>query len=149
MLNVICLIGRLVADPDLRTTPSGVNTTRFTIAVDRDFVKNGEERQADFIDIVCWRQTADFVTRYFRKGSWIAVNGSLQTHTYTDKNGQNRKAFEVVANNVNFCGNRSDSNNGGSYSNGGNQSGQSQPAVSYSNTDGSDLGGDSDDDLPF
>lgn len=104
MLNVVALMGRLVRDPELRKSPSGVSVTTFTIAVDRSFVKQGEQRQADFIDIVCWRGTAEFVCKYFHKGSMVAVNGSIQTRTYQDKNGNNRKAFEIVADNVHFAG---------------------------------------------
>ena len=79
MLNVAVLMGRLVADPELRQTPSGLSVTTFRIAVDRNYAKAGQERQADFIDIVAWRQTAEFVCKYFRKGSMIAVQGSIQT----------------------------------------------------------------------
>ena len=109
MLNVVALMGRLVADPELRQTPQGVSVTTFTIAVDRSFVRQGEQRQADFIDIVCWRSSAEFVCKYFKKGSLIAVNGSIQTRTYQDKNGNNRKAFEIVADNVHFAGAKSTS----------------------------------------
>jgi single-strand DNA-binding protein len=108
-------MGRLVADPELRTTTSGISVTSFRIAVDRSFVRQGEERQADFIDIVAWRQTADFVCRYFRKGSMIAVQGSIQTRAYEDKQGNKRTAVEVVADNVSFCGSKSD--NGGNATN--------------------------------
>lgn len=107
MLNVVALMGRLVADPELRHTPQGVSVTTFTIAVDRSFVRQGEQRQADFIDIVCWRSSAEFVCKYFQKGSLIAVNGSIQTRTYQDKNGNNRTAVEIVANNINFAGPKS------------------------------------------
>ena len=100
MLNVIALMGRLVADPELRHTPNGIATCTFRIAVDRNFVRAGEERKADFIDIVAWRQSAEFVCKYFHKGNMIAVNGSLQTRNYEDKNGNKRTAYEVVADNV-------------------------------------------------
>ena len=103
MLNVIAIMGRLVADPELRTTPAGGNVCRFRIACDRNFAKPGEQRQADFVDIVAWRQQADFVCRYFQKGSLVAINGRLQTNNYQDKNGNNRTAIEIVANNVNFA----------------------------------------------
>ncbi len=108
MLNSVVLNGRLVADPELRTTTSGISVISFTIAVGRDFVKAGEERQADFIDIVAWRQTAEFVSRYFFKGSLILVQGTLQTRSYEDKNGNKRKAVEVVADKINFCGPKAD-----------------------------------------
>ena len=97
MLNVAVVMGRLVADPELRHTPSDVAVTSFTLAVDRSYVKSGTERQTDFIDIVAWRGTADFVCKYFRKGQMMAVHGSIQTRTYTDKDGNKRKAFEIVA----------------------------------------------------
>lgn len=108
MLNVTVLIGRLVADPELRHTASDVAVTSFTIAVDRSYVKSGTERQTDFIDIVAWRNTAEFVCRNFHKGKMIAVHGSIQTRTYTDKDGNKRKAVEVLADEVNFCGDRKD-----------------------------------------
>ena len=97
-------MGRLTAAPELKTTPSGVSVTSFRVAVDRNFVLQGEERQADFIDIVAWRQTAEFICRYFRKGSMIAVQGSIQTRNYEDRNGNKRTAIEIVADNVSFCG---------------------------------------------
>ena len=102
MLNVVAIMGRLVADPELRTTQSGTNVCSFRIACDRNFARQGEQRQADFIDIVAWRQQAEFVSKYFQKGSPIVVEGSLQTRQYQDKNGNNRTAVEVVANQINF-----------------------------------------------
>ena len=104
MLNVVAIMGRLVADPELRTTPAGLSVCRFRIACDRSYVQQGQQRQADFIDIVAWRQQADFVSKYFQKGSMIAIDGSLQTRKYQDKNGNNRTAVEVVANNISFAG---------------------------------------------
>ena len=104
MLNVVAIMGRLVADPELRTTPAGHSVCSFRIACDRSYAQQGQERQADFIDIVAWRQQADFVSRYFQKGSMIAIDGSLQTRNYQDKNGNNRTAVEVVANNISFAG---------------------------------------------
>lgn len=104
MLNVVAIMGRLVADPELKTTQQGTSVCRFRIACDRSYVRQGEQRQADFIDIAAWRQTAEFVCKYFQKGSLIAIDGSIQTHQYQDKNGSNRTAFEVVANNVSFAG---------------------------------------------
>lgn len=103
MLNVVAIMGRLVADPELRTTPAGVNVCQFRIACDRNFARQGEQRQADFVDIVAWRAQADFVCKYFSKGSLIAINGRIQTRNYQDKNGNNRTAIEIVANNVNFA----------------------------------------------
>ena len=107
-------MGRLVADPELRHTPNGVATCTFRIAVDRNFVGQGEERKADFIDIVAWRQSAEFVCRYFRKGNLIAVNGSLQTRNYEDKNGNRRTAYEVVADNIHFAESKNSSQASGS-----------------------------------
>lgn len=104
MINVVAIMGRLVADPELRTTTQGHSVCGFRIACDRSYVQQGQERQADFIDIVAWRQQADFVSKYFQKGSLIAIEGSLQTRNYQDKNGNNRTAVEVVANNISFAG---------------------------------------------
>lgn len=104
MLNVVAIMGRLVADPELRTTPAGHSVCSFRIACDRSYVQQGQQRQADFIDIVAWRQQADFVFKYFQKGSMIAVEGSLQTRQYQDKQGSKRTAVEVVANNISFAG---------------------------------------------
>ena len=132
MLNRVVLMGRLVSDPELKTTPNGVSVTNFRIAVDRSYVRSGEERKADFIDIVCWRQQAEFVCRYFGKGAMIAVDGQLQTRTYQAKDGTNRYVVEVVADNVSFTGEKRDYSGGG-YSNNqsyGNQ--YSQPQQQYS-----------------
>lgn len=108
MLNCVTLMGRLVADPELRTTPTGKNVATFTIAVDRSFVRQGEQRQADFIRIVAWESTANFVCRYFAKGSMIAIQGRIQTRTYEDSNGAKRNAFEVIATEVSFCGSKAE-----------------------------------------
>lgn len=104
MLNIVALMGRLVYDPEFKTTQNGTNVCRFRIAVDRSFTRQGEERKADFIDVTAWRQTAEFVSKYFQKGSMIAIEGSLQTRQYQDKNGNNRTATEVLASQVSFCG---------------------------------------------
>jgi single-strand DNA-binding protein len=104
MLNVVALMGRLVYEPELKTTPSGINVCSFRIACDRSFARQGEERKSDFIDVTAWRQTAEFVCKYFQKGSMIAIEGSLQTRQYQDKNGNNRTATEVLALQVSFCG---------------------------------------------
>ena len=106
MLNLVALMGRLVYDPELKTAQNGTNVCSFRIAVDRSFARQGEERKADFIDVTAWRQTAEFVCKYFQKGSMIAVEGSLQTTSYQDKNGNNRTKVEVVASNVSFCGSK-------------------------------------------
>lgn len=141
MLNCVVIMGRLIADPELRTTASGLQVTSFCVAVDRSYAKPGEEKQTDFINVVAWRQSAEFVTRYFRKGSMIAVQGSLQTRNYEDKNGQKRTAYEVVASNVSFCGSKAES--------GGSPAPASNPA-SYSNSTAEDFSQVvDDDDLPF
>ena len=106
MLNCSVIMGRLTADPELKTTNSGLSVTSFCVAVDRPYKKDGKEREADFINVVAWRQTAEFVTSYFHKGSMIVVQGSIQTRKYTDRNGNNRTSFEIVADNVSFCGGR-------------------------------------------
>lgn len=102
MLNSVCLMGRLVADPELRTTPSGVSVCSFRIAVDRNYQTKGQDKQTDFINIVAWRATADFVSRYFHKGSMVVVQGSIRTENYTDKDGNKRSSFSVQADNVMF-----------------------------------------------
>ncbi len=109
MLNVIALMGRLTADPELRRTPSDIAVTTITIAVDRGYVRQGEERQTDFIPVVCWRQSAELVCKYFKKGDMIAVNGRLQSRKYEDSQGNKRTAYEVVADSVHFTGSRRDS----------------------------------------
>lgn len=97
------LCGRLTADPELKTTPSGIPVTTFTVAVNRRFGgKNGEESPADFFNVTAWRQTAEFITKFFRKASTICVVGSLQTRTWTDQNGQKRYATEIVADEAYF-----------------------------------------------
>ena len=90
---------------------------RFQVAVDRNFQRAGEERKADFIDVTAWRQTAEFVSKYFRKGSMIAVEGSIQTDNFTDKDGNKRKSVQVVASNVSFCGSKAESGTTGANSN--------------------------------
>lgn len=165
MLNRVILMGRLVSDPELKTTGSNISVTSFSIAVDRNYVKSGEERKADFFNIVCWRSTAEFVCRYFGKGSLIAIDGQLQSRSYTAKDGTNRTVVEVVAENVSFTGERRE--NSGGYNNqayGGQPSfgGQSYGGQSYqtpaqqapasyqsgSNSDFQEMALD-DDDLPF
>ncbi|MBR1810293.1 MAG: single-stranded DNA-binding protein [Clostridia bacterium] len=109
MLNTAIIMGRLTADPELRTTNTGLSVTTFTVAVDRGYVRAGEQRQADFINCVAWRQTAEFITRYFRKGSMIAVQGSIQTRSYDDRNGNKRYVTEIVVSNASFCGSKAES----------------------------------------
>ena len=108
MLNNVTLMGRLTADPERRQTPNNVPVTRFTLAVDRNF-SSGGERQTDFIDIIAWRKTAEFVSNYFHKGMLVAVQGSIQTRSYTDNQGVKRKAFEIVADSVYFAEPKRDS----------------------------------------
>lgn len=112
MINRVILMGRLVADPELKTTNTGISVTSFRIAVDRSYVKAGAERQADFFDVVAWRSTAEFVCRNSSKGSLIAVDGRLQSRQYQTKDGQNRTAIEVVADNISFTGERRDDSQG-------------------------------------
>ena len=112
-INTVALMGRLTADPELRTTNNGTSVISFAVAVDRKYTPSGQERQTDFIDCVAWRQTADFITRYFHKGDLIAIEGEIQTRNYEDKHGNKRKAVEVVVSNVSFCGGKSNSNEQG------------------------------------
>lgn len=105
MLNKVILMGRLTGDPELKTTPSGASVTSFSLAVERDY-KSGDERKTDFITVVAWRNTAEFICRYFQKGRLMAVEGRIETRKYTDKQGNNRTAFEVVADKVFFCGDK-------------------------------------------
>ena len=113
MINNAVIMGRLTADPELRTTGNGIGVCGFTVAVDRNYRPEGEERQTDFINVVAWRKTADFVSRYFRKGQMIAVQGSIQTRNYEDRNGNKRTAVEIVADNISFCGSKAETGAGG------------------------------------
>lgn len=152
MLNIAAIMGRLTADPELRHTPANTPVTSFTVAVNRSFVRAGAERQTDFIDVVAWRGTAEFVCRNFKKGQMIAVDGSIQTRTYTDKEGRNRKAFEIVANNVNFAESRSAGTSGGYESRVQEQSSEDfdSSEVSFASGDADDFTVIADDDdLPF
>ena len=101
MFNTVILTGRICEPVELKTTPNGISVCAFGIAVDRAY-KKGEEKQTDFLNVVCWRTTAEFVSKWFKKGSLIGIEGSIQTRKFTDKNGNNRTAFEIVANNVHF-----------------------------------------------
>ena len=112
-MKSVILMGRLVADPELKTTQSGLEVTSFRIAVDRAYVKSGEERKADFIDIVAWRKTAVFVCQYFSKGKPIAIKGSLQQRSYDAKDGSKRYVTEVVAENVEFVPSNPKNDNAG------------------------------------
>lgn len=141
MFNLVVLTGRLTADPELKTTANGIPVTTFSIAVNRNY-RAGEEQQTDFINVVAWRQRAEFITKYFKKGNLIGIEGSIQTRRYQDKNGNNRTAFEVIVNNAQFVESKRDSS--------ASPVAASEPA-SYSNADVSDFAeiGDMDDDLPF
>lgn len=140
MFNLVVLTGRLTADPELKYTPNNIPVTSFSIAVSRRY-KAGEETQADFINIVAWQKTAEFVTKYFSKGSMIGIEGSIQTRRYQDKEGKNRTVFEVVANNVQFVESKRE----------GGAAGNDAPA-SFSNASANEfveIDNGSDDDLPF
>ena len=142
MINSVVLMGRLTYEPELKRTPSGVSVINLQVACDRNYVAKGEERKADFIDCIAWRQTAEFISRYFHKGSMIAIEGSIQTENFTDKDGNKRKLVTVVANNVSFCGSKADSDTVNPAF--------SQPAPSHASVDNSDFEEiDEDDDLPF
>ncbi len=104
MLNRVILMGRITQDLELKSTQSGISVLSFTVAVDRGYVKQGEERQTDFINCVAWRQRAEFINNYFAKGRMIAIEGNLQTRTYDDKNGVRHYVTEVVVDNVSFTG---------------------------------------------
>ncbi len=142
MLNKVILMGRFTRDPELRSTPQGISTCAFSIAVDRNFVRQGEERKADFINCVAWRQTAEFISKYFRKGSMIALEGSLQSRSWDDADGKKRYATEVIVSQVYFAESKRDS--------------QSEPVESnsYASNDFGSLPDPispmgTDDDLPF
>lgn len=163
-MNKVILMGRLTADPELKTTPNGISVTSFSLAVDRNYVKQGGERKTDFINVVAWRQRAEFICKYFTKGQLIALDGSIETRQYVDKNGNNRTAFEVVVENAYFTGDRRGMQQGG-YQGGYQQAGgyqqqsyqQSAPepvpqesAGTYSSGTASDFEDmPLDDDLPF
>lgn len=133
-MNIAVLMGRMTSTPELKTTPSGISVTSFSIAVDRGY---GDNKQTDFINIVGWRKTAELICKHFTKGSRIAIEGSIQTRRYQDRDGNNRTVFEVVANNVHFVDTKS------------------KPSVDVNpdNTDRNsgfeDMGEVTDDDLPF
>lgn len=109
MLNHIVIMGRLTRDPEYRTTGSNLSVCNFSVAVDRDFSGQNGEKETDFIDCVAWRKTAEFITKYFTKGSMIVVSGSLQIRSWTDKDGNKRRTAEIVANNVYFGESKRDS----------------------------------------
>lgn len=141
--NKVVLMGNLTADPELKQTPSGVSVTTFGVAVERRFQNSDGQRDVDFINIVCWRQTAEFVSKYFSKGKPILICGSIQTRSWTDNNGQKRYATEVVADEVSFVGKKDDSGSSAYRS--------ATPAPSYSTpkAEGSFEEISADDELPF
>ena len=113
MLNHIVLMGRLTRDPELRHTGSGISVASFTLAVDRDYKSQSGEKECDFIDIVAWRNTAEFVSKYFDKGSMAVVSGRLEIRGWTDKEGNKRRSAEVVADNVYIGSSKRDTSSGG------------------------------------
>lgn len=137
MLNRVILMGRLTNEPDYKQTQSGTSYARFTMAVERDYSKDGN-RETDFLDVLAWRSTADFVSNYFHKGQLVAVQGRIQTGSYTDKDGNKRKSWDIVADQVYFAESKRDS--------GGHD-------VNVERDDEPPAGGDfvpvADDDLPF
>ena len=141
MLNRIIVMGRLTRDPELRRTQTGVSVTSFTVAVDRDFKSQNGERETDFIDVVAWRSTAEFVTKYFSKGRMAIVEGQLQIRDWTDREGQKRRNAEIVADRVRFGESRRDNDeyNGPSYGSGGSSYGA--PAASSYGSGGASYGG--------
>jgi len=142
MLNVAVIMGRLTTDPELKHTGNDIAVTSFALAVDRSYAKRGEERKADFIDVVAWRGTADFICKYFRKGQLMAVHGAIQTRSYEDRNGNKRKAFEIVASDVSFAGSKSDKDSGALKT-------EYTPINGYSQGTAADFEEVEDDDLPF
>ena len=142
MLNHITIMGRLTRDPELRRTGSGIAVASFTVAVDRDFGnRDGGERETDFIDCVAWRQTGEFVSKYFTKGRMAGVSGRLQIRGWTDKDGNKRRTAEVVADNVYFGDSKRDSDNGNSSYGGNTYGGNSYGGNSYGG--GNNYGGNS------
>lgn len=143
MLNKVILIGRFTRDPELRSTPQGTSTCSFSLAVDRNYQSAGGERQADFINCVAWRQTAEFISKYFQKGNMVCVEGSIQTRSWKDNEGNNRYATEVVVDRSYFVESKKSAQEGGAMG----------AAASFNDSpfgnlpDPTPLG--TDDDLPF
>ena len=135
MLNKVILMGRLTRDIELRSTPQGTSTCSFSLAVNRNFVREGEERKADFINCVAWRQTAEFISKYFSKGSLMALEGSIQTRSWEDDDGKTRYATEVIVSQVYFAESKKDR--------------QSNTSDASSLPEGFSPMGNDDDDLPF
>ena len=149
-MNSICLMGRLTVDPELKTTQSGVSVTSFSVAVDRGYRSKDQERQTDFIPCVAWRQTAEFISRFFRKGQRIALQGSLQSRKYTANDGSQRTVYEVVVDNAFFCESKGGNTNGApSYDSQPPQYSEPKSAFSTANSGDFDDIGFADEDLPF
>ena len=147
MLNSVVMMGRLTADPELRTTPNGVSVCSFTIAVDRPHQRSGAERVTDFFDCVAWRSNAEFVSRYFHKGNLICVQGYMTVRPYQDKNGNNRRAYEIVVDATHFVESKRDAAASAAPAP---AAQNNAPAAAYSSGDAGDfveIPGD--DDLPF
>lgn len=144
MLNVVVIMGRLTATPELRTTNSGISVTSFSVAVNRSYSKDGNN-QTDFINCVAWRNNAEFITKYFGKGQMIAIRGSLQQSSYTDKDGNKRTTYDVVVDSADFCSSKAESGGSAPMART-----ESAPA-SFSNVDTGDFEEISmgDEDLPF
>lgn len=142
MLNVVVIMGRLTAQPELRTTNNGTSVTSFSVAVNRSYSKDGNN-QTDFINCVAWRGNAEFITKYFGKGQMIAIKGSLQQNSYTDKDGNKRTSYDVVVDSADFCGSKAETGASAPRTEG-------APA-SFSNVDTGDFEDISmgDEDLPF
>lgn len=148
-LNVVAMVGRLVADPELRTTTGGTEVATFRIAVDRPYSKDANAQKADFFTVVAWASTALFVSRYFSKGSPIAIQGSLQSRTY-DRNGEKKTAVEILAKEVSFCGGKSENSSTNNSTAPANSSTDTSTARGFSTAsyaDFEEVGGD--DDFPF
>lgn len=148
-INTVALTGRLTADVELKTTPSGVSVCTFSLAVDSKYQKQGEERKASFIDCVAWRNTAEFISKYFKKGSMIGIEGEIQTRTYTDKEGKNRKVTEIIVNNASFCGSKSESGESNINSQQNGSDPLAQISSNLSQTEFNEVESYEQDDLPF
>ena len=147
-MNVICLMGRLTGDPELKTTQNGVSVTSFSVAVDRAYRSKDQERQTDFINCVAWRSTAEFISRFFHKGQRIALQGSLQSRKYTANDGSQRTVYEVVVDNAFFCESKGGNAGGAPYDSQIPVISEAKPAFSTANSgDFEDIL--TDEDLPF
>ncbi len=143
MINTVVLMGRLTYEPELRVTQNGISVINFQLACDRQYQARGEDRKTDFIDCQAWRQTAEFISRYFHKGDMIAVTGSVQTSKFTDKDGAKRKTVFVCVNEASFCGSKSESNASQQYPQ------PNEKDTLSTNTNEFEEIVDEDDDLPF